>query len=318
MFNSTHLNNTYVENVMESQFTLSIIESFILVFFSELADKTFILILILKLKSNAITVFFSAFIGMAALSILSVTFGYFLDYLLYQNFIDLLAVAILLFSGIGMIIQGFTRKGKTYEDELLTNIKGELKQEKHREKLIQNKKIIEEQLSKISREIEDIEGSSCDQENSLKEPLLKANTCFQFKRLDNDLAQISNKSEDIAIKRESENQIKEIQIDNVANQNNSEKGVCYYFWAFFKAILIAEFGDKTQFSLFALSSVFNSYGVLFGAIGALILVILLGVVYGNKISKKISERTMCLICGFIFLIISFQVVYLNSYLNFLN
>lgn len=312
MLNSTHINNTYVENVMETQYSLSIIESFMLVFFSELNDKTFILILILKMKSNSITVFFSAFIGMVFLSGLSITFGYLLDYFLYQNFIDLVAILILSFSGIKMIIQGFTSKSKTYEDELLSNIKGELKEEKHREKQIRNKRIIEAQMNQNIKEEDDLEDSSSDQDNNLKVPLLlKRNSCVQLKRRDNDLgSRIMIQNEEESVKFSNEDKITENQLNE-----NIDRGMCYYFWAFLKSIIIAKFGDRTQFSLFALSSIFNSYGVSFGAIGALTLVILLGVVIGHGIAKNISEKIMNLICGCLFLFVSLQVVYLNNYLS---
>ena len=51
---------TYVEKDYDINFKLSIFESFLLILIAELGDKTFIMLIILQLKTNCITVFTSS------------------------------------------------------------------------------------------------------------------------------------------------------------------------------------------------------------------------------------------------------------------
>jgi len=50
----------YVEKDYDINFKLSIFESFLLILIAELGDKTFIMLIILQLKTNCITVFTSS------------------------------------------------------------------------------------------------------------------------------------------------------------------------------------------------------------------------------------------------------------------
>ena len=50
----------YVEKDYDLNFKLSIFESFLLILIAELGDKTFIMLIILQLKTNCITVFTSS------------------------------------------------------------------------------------------------------------------------------------------------------------------------------------------------------------------------------------------------------------------
>ena len=93
--NSTHIGNTYVENQFATFFGLSLIQTFLVIFLSELGDKTFILIMVLKIKStNSKIVFFASIISMFFINSISIFVGYCMDVFLYQNFIDIVAIAI--------------------------------------------------------------------------------------------------------------------------------------------------------------------------------------------------------------------------------
>ncbi len=56
---SSPLTQPYVEKDFDINFKLSIFESFLLILIAELGDKTFIMLIILQLKTNRITVFIS-------------------------------------------------------------------------------------------------------------------------------------------------------------------------------------------------------------------------------------------------------------------
>jgi putative Ca2+/H+ antiporter (TMEM165/GDT1 family) len=79
------------------------------------------------------------------------------------------------------------------------------------------------------------------------------------------------------------------------------KGV---FSTSFILISIAEFGDKTQFMVIALTAQYGApISVLMGAILAFALIIGIGVFVGKKLSERISIRWIELGSGFLFIII---------------
>ena len=91
----THVNNTYMINIMEKFPKISFVQSFIIAFFTLLGDETFILLMILKQhfpKSHLI--FFAFLFSLLFLNTINVLFGRSLDLLLYQNFIDVFAIII--------------------------------------------------------------------------------------------------------------------------------------------------------------------------------------------------------------------------------
>ena len=72
----THVNNTYMINIMEKFPKISFIQSFIIAFFTLLGDETFILLMILKQhfpKSHLL--FFSFLFSLLFLNTINVLFG---------------------------------------------------------------------------------------------------------------------------------------------------------------------------------------------------------------------------------------------------
>ena len=79
----------YVEKNFEVGLISSIIHTFILIFFAELGDKTFIMLFILQLRTNKVTIFYSALLAEILMNSLAALFGFLLDFLLYKNLIDM-------------------------------------------------------------------------------------------------------------------------------------------------------------------------------------------------------------------------------------
>ncbi|UCG69935.1 MAG: TMEM165/GDT1 family protein [Thermoplasmata archaeon] len=72
----------------------------------------------------------------------------------------------------------------------------------------------------------------------------------------------------------------------------------------FMLISIAEFGDKTQFMVIALTAQYESPILVFiGAILAFALIVGIGVVLGKKLSEKVSTRWIELGSGILFIVI---------------
>ena len=71
----------------------------------------------------------------------------------------------------------------------------------------------------------------------------------------------------------------------------------------FGAVFIAELGDKTQLAtmLFSANSQTSRWTVFFAASGALVLTSALGVALGAVLNQMISEKTLNLFAGLLFI-----------------
>ncbi len=72
----------------------------------------------------------------------------------------------------------------------------------------------------------------------------------------------------------------------------------------FLLIFVAEFGDKTQLAVAALSGRYDPVAVWIGGTAALIFISALGVVAGRKLLRKIPEEMLHKISGIFFLILA--------------
>ena len=107
----------YKENNFEIGFLSSILHTFFLIFFAELGDKTFIMLFILQLRTNKVTIFYSALFAEILMNSLACFFGYLINYLLYKNLIDYLAIIFFVIYGIFLLLWGFKKEDETIEIE---------------------------------------------------------------------------------------------------------------------------------------------------------------------------------------------------------
>ena len=98
--------------------------------------------------------------------------------------------------------------------------------------------------------------------------------------------------------------------EDSVSENKDDKN---YFWLFFKSVFITEFGDRTQFGMAAISSVYNVIGVLVGSLIGLGAIVYIACYHGESAAKKIIEKQMCIIVGFVFLGLSVEIYYSNNY-----
>ena len=107
----THVNNTYVTNLLERFPKITFAQSFIMTFFTLLGDEVFILIILLKQQFPQSTlIFFSFLFSILFLNTINVLFGYSLDLLLYQNFIDIFAMIIYSIIAVRHFLKFFDRE----------------------------------------------------------------------------------------------------------------------------------------------------------------------------------------------------------------
>jgi len=95
-----------------------------------------------------------------------------------------------------------------------------------------------------------------------------------------------------------------------------KSGHSLFFTTFF-LITIAEFGDKTQLAVVALSSTAEPFAVWIGATCALILTSTLGVIAGRTVLQKCPLTLLHKVSGLIFLVLAVLAAY-NSYLSYIK
>ena len=110
-------NIPYTEKNFEIGCLSSIIHTFILIFFAELGDKTFIMLFILQLRTNKVTIFYAAFFAEILMNTLASIIGYLFEYLLYKNLIEYLGLLFFVVYGFFLFLSGFKTSEDTFEQE---------------------------------------------------------------------------------------------------------------------------------------------------------------------------------------------------------
>ena len=108
----------YVTKDLEMTFNSSLIHSFFLIFFAELGDKTFIMLIIMQLRTNKATIFFSSIFAELLMNYIAIFIGRLLDLCLYKNLIEYICIMFYLIYGLYIFGTGFTEKKETFESEL--------------------------------------------------------------------------------------------------------------------------------------------------------------------------------------------------------
>ena len=121
----THVNNTYIINLLEKFPKITFTQSLLMTFITLLGDETFILLILLKQQfPKSQLIFFSFLMSLLFLNTINVLFGRSLDILLYQNFIDIMAIIIFFVISARHFLRFFDKKNRlTYVKEIKVIIK---------------------------------------------------------------------------------------------------------------------------------------------------------------------------------------------------
>ena len=122
-------NIPYEEKNFEIGFLSSIIHTFILIFFAEIGDKTFIMLFILQLRTNKVTIFYSALCAEILMNVMASFLGFFIEFLLYKNLIEYLGILFFVVYGIFLILSGFKTSEDTFQEEF------EMIEEMHKQRI---------------------------------------------------------------------------------------------------------------------------------------------------------------------------------------
>ena len=143
--NLTHINDTYIINLLERFPKITFAQSFIMTFLTLMGDETFILLILLKQQfQKSHLIFFAFSLSLLLLNAINVLIGRSLDLLLYQNFIDLIAIIIYFVISIKHFIRFFNKNNQlTFNEEIKQIIKPDnIIEEEEQNDIINFKKIV--------------------------------------------------------------------------------------------------------------------------------------------------------------------------------
>ena len=306
---SNPLNQPYIEKDYDINFKLSIFESFLLILIAELGDKTFIMLIILQLKTNRITVFISSLFAELLMNFCAICLGYLIDFLLYKNLIDYIGILIAFIYGLFLLGDSFREEDISFANELVLNQKNyetsftdlleESKVEKKEESLKNSRYPLNAKLETIS----EVDASK---EESKHFQIRKDG--HNFGESKKNVVPQSKKNDEEINKNDSEliDALNEILDKNKEEEEDTNIDV-NVFWTIFRTMILSEFFDRSQISTLSMSSIFNFSGVLIGSSIALTLSCYLGAYHGKDIIKILKERVLSFLLGSIFIIYGIQV-----------
>ena len=109
------IENQYFE--VTQAFYPSLIQSFLVIFLSEIADRTFILVLIYSLKMHWLPLIITSMLAMAFMNLLAIVAGYTVILLIPRSLIDWIGFGCFLAFGIFSVYEGITMESKTIHEE---------------------------------------------------------------------------------------------------------------------------------------------------------------------------------------------------------
>ena len=295
----------YIEKDYDINFKLSIFESFLLILIAELGDKTFIMLIILQLKTNCITVFVSSLFAELLMNFLAIALGYFIDFLLYKNLIDYIGIIIAFIYGFFLLGASFREENISFSRELVLNQKNyetsftELLEESKAEKKEEN---LKNQRYHLNEKLEPISEVEASKEETKHFQIRKEG--YTFPKIENSINSTNSQ-----LKRddsELELALNEILEKKVVEEENQELDI-NIFWTIFRTMILSEFFDRSQISTLSMSSIFNFTGVLIGSSIALTITCYLGAYQGKRMIKILKEKVISFILGCIFIIYGIQV-----------
>ena len=263
----------FVENKFQLPFEFSALQAFIIILLAELGDKTFIMLIILQMKTNQITILTSALLAEIFMNCIAVFLGFGIDRMLYQNLLDYIGLMIFFFYGLFLIGDAFQEGKESFENEILQAESPNDENEKNNKKNDNTLQIIPE-----------------NEDNELMTPLIEKDD--------------SKNEHLISFGPEDTLGIKKPINENEEKKNNQID--FKIFWTIFSSMCISECGDRTQFTAMIMSGVYEMWGVLLGSCLALTCSVFLGVFLGKKLIKYLHENVLNFILGIIFLGYSIQ------------
>ncbi len=291
----------YDNKDLTTGFWFCFLETFLLVFITEIADKSFVLLIFYSLKNNEGVVFFTSLVFLCMMNVLAVLLGTAIPILFYPNFIEWLAVLLFVLYSIKLfetalgleqlaiyeVYIKFDDKQRIINQNSLKKNKGYLISEKHTPLLSQEE------------EFNGVHEIFVNDKSDVKE--------FGGKIENLDYNETTDKNEKYGEKLDKLSTINDSFL-NTSGFNIEEETLMDKVCGLVSNLLIAECGDRSQVTTIIIASVYDFWGVMFGSLCAQLLSITIAVFLGSFLSKIITEKVVYFIEAGVFLIFFIQIL----------
>lgn len=292
------------ENSSDKNFWRSFVSGFSLIFASEIGDKTFILSLFYALRIGILITFLTASTTLVLLNAFWLLVGASLPLLLYQTWINWLAVVLFFVFAVVLFIDGMRMDDKLiidefheYEVEAEIEKEVEEKEYKLREKLLKEEKKTHSHLNKIL------------EKERLGHQLTNEETIFLNDEKNKDKPNNDTTKPSSIAKSQSFKSVKSNKSNASSIPPMPEKSTFSIVWGFSISLILAECGDRSQITAVAIAAVYNFSGVLLGSSIAHIAAALIAVSIGHYFSAHVSEKLVTLIGSGLFFLYSIDALY---------
>ncbi len=99
-------------------YSSSIYQSFIMIVINEIADKSFICVVLFSMKNSKLMTFLFAMIALTAMNLMAITIGFYIPILVYREWIDWIAIVAFTAFGLFNLYQGLTMESETLAHEI--------------------------------------------------------------------------------------------------------------------------------------------------------------------------------------------------------
>ncbi|PVU85476.1 hypothetical protein BB559_007006 [Furculomyces boomerangus] len=277
-----------------TQFKESVTQSFLVVLFSEIGDKTFLIAAILAMKHPRFIIFSASCAALWLMSLLSAVVGNFMINFISQAYVSLIASITFIAFGIKMIMEAREMKNDVISDEI-NSIQEELNEQFDSPSVSEEKLQMSESLSNLSNKLE---------AGTL--PMSKSTTALD------DLYDHAVKVDDLESQLFSSNKSTRFGSKvSTSIHNLFSLLLTPIFVQVFIMMFLAEWGDRSQLATIALGASREILSVTLGTIIGHTLCTGVAVIGGRYLAEKISVKILTYIGGVLFFI--FGILYYKDF-----
>jgi putative Ca2+/H+ antiporter (TMEM165/GDT1 family) len=300
-----------IKNSIESNFFESTLKGFSVLYFAEIGDKTFFLIIIYSADNTFLKTLLVASSVLLSWNFVSMIIGSSMPVLLFPGFFDILGATIFFIFGFAMLYSAYHM-----ENHFINKGLNETKSELSRKSSLRRSNSIGLGISFAEEK-----ANLVNKDNNLNEPLLDTNENSNQKSNTSKLKKVKSLNIEVNNKRnyiDLENLEGKIgtntnSISNsleIEDEENEEFGF-HSSWAFASALFLGELGDKSQISSIIMGSGGNFYAILLGTSIGRFFGVITAILLGKFISNNITHKQVTYLSSFIFLF--FGVAYLVKF-----
>jgi len=287
----------------QSDFVSAFIASVAIIIASEIGDKTFFIAAIMAMRHNRMEIFMSAILALGLMTALSAFMGFALPALLPHTYTHWLSTLLFLFFGVRLLKDAKEMKSDTANLEELQEVEEEL----------------DKSLQGDSVELTDLEAATTTSNNNTNNNNNNNNNNINNSNSNTNNPLNPNSVLSTSIQSPPLSQSKEKKKDEEDKKPKSKPPSCWratmarffspIFIQCFTMTFLAEWGDRSQITTIAMAAVKDPIGVTIGGIIGHACCTGLAVMGGKLLATRISERTVAITGGVLFLIFGLHSLY---------